>query len=56
MTSTSTLASSGSAAGGVYIGHGDVRQTWNRYGHLMPGDEVTAAAQLDALLEPVVAR
>ncbi len=35
----------------VYIGHGDVRQTWNRYGHLMPGDEVTAAAQLDAFLE-----
>jgi integrase len=34
----------------VYIGHGDVRQTWNRYGHLMPGDERTAAAQLDAFL------
>jgi hypothetical protein len=34
----------------TYIGHGDVRQTWNRYGHLMPGDEQTAAAQLDAFL------
>jgi integrase len=34
----------------TYIGHGDVRQTWNRYGHLMPGDEVSAAAQLDAFL------
>jgi integrase len=38
----------------VYIGHGDVRQTWNRYGHLMPGDEHTAVAQLDAFLTPPV--
>jgi integrase len=38
----------------VYIGHGDVRQTWNRYGHLMPGDEHTAAAQLDAFLGSTV--
>jgi integrase len=35
----------------VYAGHGDVRQTWNRYGHLMPGDEEKAAAQLDAFLD-----
>jgi integrase len=39
----------------VYIGHGDVRQTWNRYGHLMPGDEVTAAAQLDAFFDRAAA-
>jgi len=38
----------------VYIGHGDVRQTWNRYGHLMPGDEQTAAEQLDAFLSSPV--
>jgi integrase len=35
----------------VYVGHGDVRQTWNRYGHLMPGDEEHAAAKLDAFLD-----
>jgi integrase len=35
----------------VYVGHGDVRQTWNRYGHLMPGGEQEAAAKLDAFLE-----
>jgi hypothetical protein len=40
----------------TYIGHGDVRQTWNRYGHLMPGDEHTAAAQLEAFLTPPVDR
>ncbi len=35
----------------VYIGHSDIRTTYNRYGHLMPGDEAEAAAQLDAYLE-----
>jgi integrase len=34
----------------TYIGHSDVRTTYNVYGHLMPGDESTAAAQLDAYL------
>ena len=34
----------------VYIGHSDVRTTYNRYGHLMPGDELDAAARLDAFL------
>ena len=34
----------------VYIGHSDIRTTYNRYGHLMPGDERQAAAQLDAYL------
>jgi integrase len=40
----------------TYIGHSDVRTTFNVYGHLLPGDETTAAAQLDALLgeAPVV--
>lgn len=23
----------------TWAGHGDVRQTWNRYGHLVPGGE-----------------
>jgi integrase len=31
----------------VYIGHSDIRTTYNRYGHLMPGGEAEAAAQLD---------
>lgn len=35
----------------VYVGQGDVRQTWNRYGHLMPGDEQRAAEQMDGLLD-----
>jgi hypothetical protein len=35
----------------AYAGHGDVRQTWNRYGHLMPGGEREAGARLDAFLE-----
>ncbi len=39
----------------VYIGHSDIRTTYNRYGHLMPGDEVAAAAQLDAFLSPAAA-
>ena len=34
----------------VYIGHSDIRTTYNRYGHLMPGDEREAARQLDAYL------
>ncbi len=34
----------------VYIGHSDIRTTYNRYGHLMPGGEGQAAAQLDAFL------
>ncbi len=34
----------------VYIGHSDIRTTFNRYGHLMPGGEREAAAQLDAFL------
>jgi integrase len=32
----------------IYIGHSDIRTTYNRYGHLMPGDEVQATKQLDA--------
>jgi integrase len=34
----------------VYIGHSDVRTTFNRYGHLMPGGERAAVAKLDAFL------
>jgi integrase len=34
----------------VYIGHSDIRTTYNRYGHLMPGDERKATEQLDAFL------
>lgn len=36
----------------VYIGHSDIRTTFNRYGHLMPGGEAESAALLDAFLEP----
>ena len=35
----------------IYIGHSDIRTTYNRYGHLMPGDEAQAVKQLDAFLE-----
>jgi hypothetical protein len=35
----------------VYIGHSDIRTTYNRYGHLMPGGEAQDAAQLDAFLD-----
>ncbi len=36
----------------TWAGRGDVRQTWNRYGHLIPGGEEAAAARLDAYLNP----
>ena len=36
----------------TWAGHGDVRQTWNRYGHLVPGGERAAAERLDAYLNP----
>ncbi len=36
----------------TWAGHGDVRQTWNRYGHLVPGGEQTARERLDAYLTP----
>jgi integrase len=36
----------------TWAGHGDVRQTWNRYGHLVPGGEQAAAERLDAYLNP----
>jgi integrase len=35
----------------TWAGHGDVRQTWNRYGHLVPGGEA-AAERLDVFLTP----
>jgi integrase len=34
----------------VYIGHSDVRTTLNVYGHLLPGDEVEAVAQIDKFM------
>jgi integrase len=36
----------------TWAGHGDVRQTWNRYGHLVPGGEDIARERLDAFLSP----
>jgi integrase len=36
----------------TWAGHGDVRQTWNRYGHLVPGGEAQATERLDAFLTP----
>jgi integrase len=36
----------------TWAGHGDVRQTWNRYGHLVPGGEREAAERLSAYLDP----
>ncbi len=41
----------------TWAGHGDVRQTWNRYGHLVPGGEREAADRLSTYLdEPTVAQ
>ena len=34
----------------VYIGHADIRVTYNRYGHLMPGGEEQAAKRLTEFL------
>ncbi len=36
----------------TWAGHGDVRQTWNRYGHLVPAGEEQARQRLDAFLTP----
>ena len=36
----------------TWAGHGDVRQTWNRYGHLVPDGEDLARERLDAFLTP----
>jgi integrase len=35
----------------TYMGHSSVTVTYDRYGHLMPGNEDEAAALLDAYLE-----
>lgn len=34
-----------------YIGHSDIRTTYNVYGHLLPGDEAEDAATLDAFFQ-----
>ena len=35
----------------TYMGHANIAITYDRYGHLMPGNEEEAAALLDAHLE-----
>ena len=35
----------------TYLGHSSVTITYDRYGHLMPGNEDEPAALLDAYLE-----
>jgi hypothetical protein len=35
----------------AYVGHAGVVITYDRYGHLMPGDEAEAAGLLDAYLD-----
>jgi integrase len=39
----------------TWAGHGDVRQTWNRYGHLVPGGELEAAERLSRYLDGPIA-
>jgi integrase len=34
-----------------YMGHSSIETTFDRYGHLLPGNESEAAALLDAYLE-----
>src|SRR5215213_4466941 len=36
----------------AYMGHSSIVVTLDRYGHLMPGDELEAAALLSRFLEP----
>ncbi len=36
----------------TYMGHASVTITFDRYGHLMPGNETEAAGLLDGYLEP----
>jgi integrase len=40
----------------TYMGHASVTTTYDRYGHLMPGNEDEAAALLDAYLERATSR
>ena len=40
----------------VYMGHASVTIAYDRYGHLMPGNESEAAARLDAYLEATETR
>jgi integrase len=40
----------------VFMGHTSVTITYDRYGHLMPGNEGEAAALLDAYLERSTSR
>src|ERR687887_790618 len=35
----------------VYMGHSSIKITYDRYGHLLDGDETQAAERLDAFLE-----
>lgn len=35
----------------TYLGHSSIQITFDRYGHLMPGNEAEAAGLLDAYLE-----
>jgi integrase len=35
----------------TYMGHESIKVTYDKYGHLMPGNESEAAALLDAYLE-----
>ena len=35
----------------TYMGHGSIKETFDRYGHLFPGNEAATAARLDAYLE-----
>jgi integrase len=38
----------------IYMGHASVQITYDRYGHLMPGNEQEAAGLLDVYLESSV--
>ena len=43
-------------AGATYMGHANIKIYFDRYGHLMPGNESGAAARLDDYLEHAKAR
>ena len=40
----------------AYMGHSSIQISYDRYGHLMPGNKGEAAGLLDAYLDQVVGR
>ena len=50
LTLRSRLPRANAKALSTYMGHSSIQITYDRYGHLMPGNEEEAAGLLDAYL------